>query len=188
MGFEACGVDTSDLALRAAKSYSARMEGSTHFMETDIRTIPFSSDSVNYVLSFGAVEHFRETAQAIAEFYRVLAHGGRCLVTTPNTNSFHGVIGNSVRKALRRNDLGYLGYEDSYTPVQLASMMRRAGFRNVDYGTIPTGLLLGGFYAFIPAIGKYAMRCASTLSYFIERRQSTWGFQSYSTGVKRKHR
>ena len=186
MGFEACGVDTSDLALRAAKNYSPGTGGSSHFMATDIRMIPFSSGSVNYVLSFGAVEHFRDTAGAIREFYRVLADGGKCFVTTPNTNSFHGVVGNSLRKALRRKDLGYLGYEDSYTPLQLSTMMKKAGFRNVDYGTIPTGLLLGGFYAFIPAIGKYAMRCVSAMSYFIERRQSTWGFQSYSMGLKSK--
>lgn len=53
-------------------------------VRADTRRLPFKSDTFDVVYSLGVVEHFPETAQAIAEHVRVLKPGGRMFVTTPH--------------------------------------------------------------------------------------------------------
>ena len=50
----------------------------------DARALPFCSGSFDLVYSLGVVEHFPETARAIAEQARTTAKGGIVLMTTPH--------------------------------------------------------------------------------------------------------
>ncbi|MDD5054960.1 MAG: class I SAM-dependent methyltransferase [Candidatus Peribacteraceae bacterium] len=51
--------------------------------------IPLPDNSVDAVLSTQVFEHLPHPQVAIAEVFRVLKHGGRCLLTVPQTNELH---------------------------------------------------------------------------------------------------
>lgn len=53
-------------------------------VRADTRRLPFQDASFDVVYSLGVVEHFPETARAIAEHVRVLKPGGKMFITTPH--------------------------------------------------------------------------------------------------------
>lgn len=183
-GYKAYGIDLSKSAVKRTKKYAQDNNLLSKFIYGDLRTLPIRSNFLDFVLSFGAIEHFRDSIEAVKEFYRVSRPNGGCYITTPNIFSFHSLIGRPVLNILKSRRLGYLGYEDSYTPASLARMMKQAGFVNISYGVIPTGELFGTFYQIIPLIGKLLYRFLRKVSYFIESRQSTVGFISYAIGYR----
>ncbi len=184
MGYRAYGIDLSEKALAISQKYASENGLASQFLMSDLRVQPISTGSFNCVFSLGAIEHFPETAIAIKEFYRILRSQGRCFVTTPNTFSFHGAIGYKILALMKNRRLGYLGYEDTYTPKALARMMREAGFTGVESGIVPTEFLFGVFYANIPMIGRRLQNLLGKISYLIESRQAILGFMSYAVGCK----
>ncbi len=182
--YGAHGVDLSETALQAARRFANENGLDSFFFKGDLRAMPVSTNVFNCIISLGAVEHFPETAQAIKEFYRIMRPGGNCLITTPNTFSFHGAIGYRLLTLLKSHRLGYLGYEDTYTPKALGRMMKNQGFTQVESGILPTEFLFGVFYNAIPIVGRFLQRVLGKISYAIESRQSTIGFMSYAIGKK----
>lgn len=184
LGYSSYGVDLSWKALSASQKYAVDEGLSSNFLMSDLRALPILVGSFSCVLSLGAVEHFPESAKAVEEYYRILHPGGRCFLTTPNTFSFHGAIGYKILALLKNRRLGYLGYEDTYTPKALARIMKNAGFIDVESGLLPTPFLFGVFYAVIPIVGRRLQDLLGRISYLIESRQRTIGFMSYALGCK----
>jgi len=112
--------------------------------------------------------------------------GGCCYITTPNIYSFHGLLGGPALTLLKNRKLGYLGYENCYSPGFLANLMEKSGFVDIEYGVLQTGELFGTFYQLIPFLGAPFYRFLRKASYFLESRQSVFGFMSYSIGYRRK--
>ena len=185
-GFQACGLDISELAIKKTKEYAKQNNLSSKFIYGDLRKIPVKSDSFDFISSFGVIEHFPDSINAVKEFYRILCPGGSCYITTPNIFSFHGLIGYPTLSLLKNRKLGYLGYEDSYAPTSLAKFMKESGFIGIESGIVPTGELFGTFYKSIPFVGKSIHKLLSKVAYFIESKQSTLGFISYAVGYKRE--
>jgi len=176
MGFEVFGVDISAISIGIAMQYRG---GS--FIIADVRQLPFRASIFDFIVSFGVVEHFSNSTRAIKEFCRALRSGGSCLVTVPNSFSFHRFV-KPILNLMRRQDLGYVGYENFYTPAKLANMMVLAGFDPVNYGLIPGTHLFGKFYRYVPFFGKYLLQIFEKLSYWIESRQQIVGSVSYAIG------
>ncbi len=54
-----------------------------------VENIPFETGSIDSIISTQVLEHVKNPAKAVSEFYRVLKTGGYCLVTVPQLNELH---------------------------------------------------------------------------------------------------
>jgi len=86
LGFHnAIGIDPSEEALRFCKM---KRHGSV--VRGDIRALPFPSGSVDLVLATDVIEHVEDDLLALREISRVLAPGGKVLITVPAFQSLWG--------------------------------------------------------------------------------------------------
>lgn len=183
-GYQAYGIDIVSDAIKRCQEYAKQNNLGCQFLKGDVRNMPFSDNFFEVIVSFGTIEHFQEVLVAVKEFYRTLKKGGTCFITTPNTYSFHGLIGLPILNLLKRPEIGYRGWETTYTPKELSKIMAGAGFDNIECGILPTGELLGSFYPLIPVVNEHIYSLSKKISYFIEKRQSIVGLESYACGVK----
>ncbi len=183
-GYQGYGIDIVPKAVERCLRYASRQGLGCCFSAGDIRSMPFSDNSFEVVMSFGAIEHFSDSIKALEEFYRVLKKGGTCLVTVPNIYSVRTFFTRPLLNILKSPKLGYQGREKSFSPSRLCGMMKKAGFNNFECGIMPDGDLLGECYKFIPLIGGPLFSLSRRISFWIERRQSKLGHTSYCIGKK----
>lgn len=188
MGFKSYGIDISFNSLVKAVEYNQNFGLEGRVLQGDLRTLPFKDNSFDIIFSYGAIEHFPDSPVALKDFFRILNRGGLCLITTPNPYSFHRLFGRHLLKLTKSRKLGFVGYEDAYTPKQLADMLRVAGFQKVDYGVLNSGMgyLFGDFWPAIPVVGKFIFKALLKLTNFIEAKQNLIGGGSFAVGVKVK--
>ena len=183
-GYQAYGIDIVFEAVKRSREYAKKNNLDCQFLVGDVRKMPFSDNFFDFIFSYGTIEHFPESPQAIKEFCRVLKEGGTCLVTTPNVYSVRTFLTRPILKILKNPQLGYQGYEKSFTPKKLFKMMEKVGFKELKCGILPDGILLGDFYKFIPLLGKYLSLLPKKISFWVENHQSILGHTSYCIGVK----
>ena len=58
----------------------------------DLENLPFTDSSFDVVVCRVVIEHLRQPSLALAEFYRVLAPGGRLFIFTPNLLHYFGLV------------------------------------------------------------------------------------------------
>lgn len=187
MGLDAYGIDISKASLDVAYADLDEKGIKPKLLLSDIRTIPIKDGFFDLVVSYGAVEHFSDTSRALQEFFRVLKPGGACLITTPNPFSFHRIIGRHILNITKSQKLGYVGYEDAYTPRQLRDLLLDCGFKQVRYGILQRGFgcIFGCFWWGIPFIGKKMYVFLEKIAFFIQRKQNTFGGGSFAIGYKK---
>jgi len=54
-----------------------------------VENIPLENGSVDSIISMQVLEHVKNPAKAVSEFYRVLKPGGHCLITAPQLSELH---------------------------------------------------------------------------------------------------
>jgi SAM-dependent methyltransferase len=156
-GAEVAGIDLSPSAVRSAQNEFARRGLTGEFVVGDVRQIPFPDATFDFVYAGGVIEHFDQTAAAVAEMARVSHGGGRVLVTVPALTLSYPYLflrGNvpavpilgraveAVQFGLLRGALATFGYERSFTRAQLRRLLVAAGLANVEVGRFDTYLPL----------------------------------------------
>ncbi len=186
MGFKPIGIDLSFSSLKIAWEYCQKNSFDSLFVLADIRKIPIRDNYFDLVVSYGVVEHFVNSVDAVNEFYRVLKPGGACLVTTPNPFSFHRLIGRYLLNITKSYKLGYIGYEKAFTPKGLSVILSKSGFMNIESGILSDGMgtLFGVFWPAIPLVGKGLHKFFTRLAAYIEKKQNVIGGGSYAIGYK----
>lgn len=96
----------------------------------DVRRLPYRDDQFDAIYSMGTIEHFDDSAAAVAEMYRVLKPGGRAIVGVPN------LLDPFFRPALvflmqRLRIYGY-GAERAFSRPALRRMLEAEGFVVVE--------------------------------------------------------
>ncbi len=133
-GAKPVGVEIADAALeRARASYS----------ELDFRLapiagpLPFEDCSSELVWASEVIEHVADTARWLSEARRVLAPGGRLLVTTPSHGRLRIMVGGIERFSEPLGDHLHL-----YTRSSLGQLLEEFGFHDVEIRTAggPPGL------------------------------------------------
>jgi 2-polyprenyl-3-methyl-5-hydroxy-6-metoxy-1,4-benzoquinol methylase len=115
LGFHVAGIDYSALGCEQARMILAREHTLGHIYERD--AFEANSDLVgrfDVVVSFGVVEHFRDTTEPIRAFARYLKPQGLMISTCPNMS---GLLGFS-QKLLDRS------VYNSHVPLATGSMRR----------------------------------------------------------------
>jgi|SRR3989344_1589194 len=54
-----------------------------------VENIPLENGSIDSIISTQVLEHVKNPAKAVREFYRILKSGGYCLITAPQLNELH---------------------------------------------------------------------------------------------------
>ena len=133
-GAKPVGVEIADAALdRARASYS----------ELDFRLapiegpLPFEDGSFELVWASEVIEHVADTARWLSEARRVLAPGGRLLVTTPSHGRLRIMVGGIERFSEPLGDHLHL-----YTRSSLGQLLEEFGFHDLEIRTAggPPGL------------------------------------------------
>ncbi len=99
---ELTGVDVSELATRFCKE-----ERLARIVQADCRHLPFETGAFKLALAADVLEHVEHDQKAVVEFNRILAPGGRILVTVPAFKSLWG-LEDEVAQHYRRYRLGQL--------------------------------------------------------------------------------
>ncbi len=139
MGLEVAAVDYA--------SYTQRFAPIVTPLGVDYRTcdvsreaLPFADGSFDWVTYTDVIEHHAfSPRRVLAEIHRVLAEGGRILVTTPNHASIYNrlslLLGRSVNDDFVHYFEGcadrefYPGHHREYTKKEVGSALERTGFR-----------------------------------------------------------
>src|SRR5688572_1323817 len=125
-GARAYGIDISSPTLAQAKAaFPTTGERGLRAALGDVRGLPFVDDSFDAIYSMGTIEHFDETAQAVAEMARVLKPGGRAIIGVPNRRD--PFLRPLFVTGLQALGLYGYGYEKSYSRRALRRMLERAG-------------------------------------------------------------
>lgn len=186
IGFDVYGIDISQSSLELAKQHSRDVGLKYKLLLSDLRKIPIKDNFFDVVVSYGAIEHFPDSHNALREFYRVLRPGGACLITTPNPYNLHWFIGRHILNLTKSKWLGYVGYEDAYTPKQLEGLLKKCNFSNIKYGILPRGFgcIFGSFWWGLPLIGKPLYNFLEKIAFFIQKGQNIFGGGSFAIGYK----
>jgi SAM-dependent methyltransferase len=77
-----------DLNAEAVEEARRRINGAGSIRQGDIQGLDFDDDSFDLVVCFETIEHVKEAPAALAEFHRVLRHGGVLLLSSPNPDAY----------------------------------------------------------------------------------------------------
>ncbi len=126
------GIDVSDSVLREA----ARSNESLLCSGSDVRALPFRSDSFDAVVSLSTLDHFPgagDVRDAVNELYRVLAPGGVLILTLDNLANPVIAVRNSLPYRLT-HAAGLVPYPvgRTFVPEAARALVEQAGFRVDD--------------------------------------------------------
>lgn len=120
------GVEIAEAALARARVNAPGAE--LHLTAVD-GDLPLADDSIELVWCSEVIEHVADTTNLLAEVHRVLAPGGRVLITTP----FHGRLQGAAVALVRFDDhFDPLGQHlRFYTRTSLSRTLTTAGLADV---------------------------------------------------------
>jgi SAM-dependent methyltransferase len=122
-GAEAIGVEVAEAALRRARSRHPGVE--FRLVPLD-GPLPLEDGSFDLVWASEVIEHVTDTARWLSEVRRVLAPGGRLLVTTPSHGRLRVALGGVERFSEPLGDHLHL-----YTKRSLGTLLGEFGLREV---------------------------------------------------------
>jgi SAM-dependent methyltransferase len=126
-GALAVGVDVAEAAVRRARSRHPELD----FRAAPIDgPLPFPHGSFDVVWSSEVVEHVADTADWLAEVRRVLAPGGRLLLTTPSHGRLRLMLGGLERYSEPLGDHLHL-----YTARSLRDLLHEFDFADITVRT-----------------------------------------------------
>jgi SAM-dependent methyltransferase len=122
-GADVVGVEVADAALERARAQDAELE----FRLAPIDgPLPFEDCSFEMVWASEVIEHVADTARWLSEVRRVLAPGGRLLITTPSHGRLRVAVGGIERFSEPLGDHLHL-----YTRASLREVLGEFGFAPV---------------------------------------------------------
>lgn len=136
------GRDSLELARRGARIFVLDYVGSSFQVIRDLARdrglevvcvcadatrMPFREGSFALVFHQGLMEHFRDPTSLLTENHRVVEVGGHILVDVPQRYHVY-TLAKHILIAINR---WFAGWETEFSPGQLESVVRRAGFRIV---------------------------------------------------------
>jgi len=129
LGYDITGADFSANAVKAAKKINANLK----VVQATVLDLPFASQSLDYYLSFGVLEHFIDgPEQGLREAHRILKEGGMLLLSVPymsNLRLLEEHLYPFIRKIRNRSrEAKTIFYEYMFTRGELVSILNSLGF------------------------------------------------------------
>lgn len=169
---QSLGVDACFEAVeRSNKHIHEKQLERVKLMVDDLNNTLLQENSFDFFVSLGVVEHQPDPKKMISNLFKVTKREGEGLISVPNIYSVHAI----TRPLAQLVGIWNLGYARSFSPKQLKIMAEECGFKVLNYGVVPSGVMFGSTLTIAPFFGKFLQK----LSYFIESRQKLFGFISY---------
>lgn len=147
---EQVGMDFSDTAVAKARAYASQTGLNAIRWETgDIQAIARPDATFDTVVSCETIEHVHDPRKAVRELARVLRHGGRLFLTTPNYLGPLGLYRGYLRLRGRR-------YTEAGQPINQFTMLPRTVRWVKDAGFRVTAVEATGHY--LPCPGRPPIR------------------------------
>ena len=126
------GIDVATGVIEAARSRAPRLVG----VRSDVRHLPFADNAFDAVVSISTLDHFETRAEidaSLAEIFRVLAPGGRFVLTLDNAVNPVVALRNALPfRALRAVGLVPYFVGATYGPQGVRRALLSTGFRILD--------------------------------------------------------
>lgn len=129
LGYDITGVDFSPVAVKSAKDFDPNLK----ILKASVLELPFDSETFNYYLSFGVLEHFIDgPEQGLKESHRVLRKDGMLFLSVPYMNYLRLLEARRdalMRKSPKRQDgSGGHFYQYYFTKEELNWLLASHGF------------------------------------------------------------
>jgi ubiquinone/menaquinone biosynthesis C-methylase UbiE len=124
MGARPVGADVAEAALERARDRHPEL--AFELVPLD-GPLPFADNSFDVVWASEVIEHIGDTARWLSEIRRVLAPGGRLLITTPSHGRLRVLLGGMERFSPPQGDHLHL-----YTRASLKQVLEEFGFGDVE--------------------------------------------------------
>jgi ubiquinone/menaquinone biosynthesis C-methylase UbiE len=98
------GLDISKSFVRIATKNALKAGVEVTFQEGDASSMPFESDSVDFIYCRAAFKNFSEPVQALKEMYRVLKPGGRAVIHDMRRDASP----DAIKATVKDMDLGWV--------------------------------------------------------------------------------
>lgn len=97
------------------------------FLQSDIKSLPFSDQSIDYIVCFETIEHLKKTdgIKVIEEFKRVLKKDGIIIISSPNA-----VITKLIHKIFPKYNNPFHLHE--YQPSELKELFKKNNLQIID--------------------------------------------------------
>jgi SAM-dependent methyltransferase len=149
-GFAYAGMDFSLSVLKKVQALPPTGSAGNNFVCGDILHPPFKENAFDLIWGSGVIEHFKDTAGALAVMRRILRPGGRIIATFPCLSlgalTYRQVWGNIpdvlfvreiaefVHITLLRKRLMRFGYEYSFSERRIRDLVKKASLELIDFG------------------------------------------------------
>lgn len=131
-GARPLGIDISSSVVKEARYVlTAHNPG---FAVADVRSLPFASNSFDFVYSMGTIEHFEDSGTAVSEMFRVLKPSGIAIIGVPN--KLDPFLRPLLVHLWNRISRYPYGMEKSFSPKGLRKLLETAGFHALDWSGI----------------------------------------------------
>lgn len=152
-GSATTAVDVSLPVLQFLRDRASTTESSLRCVGASILELPFESHSFDRVTVLEVIEHLppEATADYLGELRRVIAPGGRLLVTTPNYRSYWPILESFIDRFGGVAEMGGVQHVSRFHARSLRGALDKAGFRV---------LKLGSVYHLSPFVAPFATRLA----------------------------
>jgi SAM-dependent methyltransferase len=140
LGFNTVGLDVSRTALDHANSQFDKHEfynplHNYHFLHYDGHTFPLSDCSVHYIISFDAFHHVPNQAKILKEMHRVLAPGGKLILSEPGTG--HALSEQTKEEVRKYNvlerDTNILDFEEKALAAGFGEIYLKPFFKDIEW-------------------------------------------------------
>ena len=127
------GLDLSPAMLSVARSVAQSSGRSIRFYESSAEAMPLPDGSFDVVFCQLGLMFMQDRRAAAREMRRVLVPGGRVLVSTARPNAVFDAMDKGIARHIGTEPAGFVRQVFSLPdPAALASLLRDAGFRDVE--------------------------------------------------------
>jgi ubiquinone/menaquinone biosynthesis C-methylase UbiE len=145
--FRIVGLDISKSFVRIARDNALKAGVEVEFREGNASSMPFESNSFDFICCRAAFKNFSEPVQALAEMYRVLKPGGRAVVHDLRRDT----SSDAIQAAVREMGLGWVSSlltrwilrglrKRAYTQEEFRQMVGQTPFETCEIKPGPIGL------------------------------------------------
>ena len=129
LGYNVVAVDMSRESLNLIRSRSNESGIELPVVLADALAMPFKQGSIDLIYHQGLMEHFKDPEPLLAASRPILKSGGKTLIDVPQTFTLYTL----KKKWAMARGRWFAGWETQYTPAKLRHIIRKAGFKVVDF-------------------------------------------------------
>ena len=144
------GLDVNSAMLAVARS-AMPAEAAVEWHEAPAESMPLDDDAFDVVLCQMSLQFFADRVQALREIRRVLAPGGRALVSLPGPMTpFFEILAEALARHLPPRAAAFVRQVFSlHEPDEIEHLLRRGGFETVEIRPASIHLVLPGAAQFL---------------------------------------